>query len=180
MTIEFVEGNIFESPAQTIVNTVNCKGVMGKGLALRFKKMYPEMYKEYKEYCKQGKLRIGILLPPYQASEHRWILNFPTKDHWRFKSKLEYIEAGLTYFGEKYREWGITSIAFPRLGCQLGGLSWKEVKPLMIRHLENLPALKVSVHSYTPQSRTKQKTKKPKKEKLGTLKQPTSQQQLRP
>lgn len=121
MTIEFAEGNIFESPAQTIVNTVNCKGVMGKGLALKFRKKYPEMYKEYRRACDQGKLKPGILLPPYKASELRWILNFPTKNHWRFKSKLEYIESGLIYFSEKYKEWGINSIAFPRLGCQLGG-----------------------------------------------------------
>lgn len=178
MPLEYVEGNILEAKTQVVVNTVNCKGVMGKGLALEFKKKYPEMYKEYKKACDEGKLRIGVLLPPYKVSEQRWILNFPTKNDWRFKSKLEYIESGLVYFIEKYREWGIKSIAFPRLGCQLGGLSWKDVKPIMTHHLENLPDLKVSVYSYRPRERKKQKKGKLKRKKLASAKFPKSQQKL--
>lgn len=178
MTIEFVKGDILNSSAQTIVNTVNCKGIMGKGLALQFKKMYPQMFKEYRKACDQGLLRIGILLPPYKVSERRWILNFPTKNDWRFKSRLEYIESGLIYFAEKYKEWGITSIAFPRLGCQFGGLAWKDVKPLMTHHLENLPELRVSVYSYKPKERKKKKQKKAKRKKTSSSKTPDSQQKL--
>jgi O-acetyl-ADP-ribose deacetylase (regulator of RNase III) len=178
MTIEFIEGDIFKSSAQTIVNTVNCNGVMGKGLALEFKKKYPKMYEEYKKACDHGDLKMGIILPPYKESEERWVLNFPTKNNWRFKSKLEYIELGLLYFSKKYKEWGITSIAFPKLGCQLGGLSWKDVEPIMIRVLENLPDLKVSVYSYTPQEDEKQKKVKPKRRKFGSIKVPNSQQKL--
>jgi O-acetyl-ADP-ribose deacetylase (regulator of RNase III) len=173
-----VKGDIFESPAQTIVNTVNCKGAMGKGLSLQFKKMYPEMYKEYKKACDQGKLKIGIILPPYKVSERRWILNFPTKDNWRFKSKLEYIESGLIYFTEKYKEWGITSIAFPRLGCQLGGLSWKNVKPLMVQYLENLTELNVLIYSYASKERKKKKQKKAIKKKISFSKTLNSQKKL--
>jgi O-acetyl-ADP-ribose deacetylase (regulator of RNase III) len=178
MTIEYVKGDIFCSPAQTIVNTVNSKGVMGKGLALQFKKRYPAMYEEYKKACEQGKLRVGVLLPPYKVNERRWILNFPTKNDWRFKSSLKYIESGLICFIEKYKEWGITSIAFPRLGCQFGGLSWKDVKPLMARYLENLPDLKVSVYSYAPKKRIKRKQRKAKRKIPSSSKISTSQQKL--
>jgi O-acetyl-ADP-ribose deacetylase (regulator of RNase III) len=178
LTIEFVEGDIFESPAQTIVNTVNCNGAMGKGLALKFKKKYPKMYQEYKKACDQGLLKIGIILPPYKASEQRWVLNFPTKDHWRFKSKIRYIEEGLVFFSENYKDWGITSIAFPRLGCQLGGLSWKDVEPLMVKYLANLPNLKVSVYSYQPQEKESAKSTKTKRKKHKSLSLPKSQQKL--
>lgn len=163
MPIKYVKGDIFEARTQVIVNTVNCKGVMGKGLALEFKKRYPKMYEEYRDQCKEGKLTIGQL-HLYKATKP-WILNFPTKNHWRHKSKPEYIEAGLKTFVDKYKEWGIKSIAFPQLGCQQGGLKWSDVKPLMERYLANLPELTVFIYSYIPKKKKiepkeKRKTRK--------------------
>jgi len=136
MPIQYANGDLFEAKTQTIVNTVNCKGVMGKGLALEFKKRFPTMFLEYKKLYLEGKLIIGEL-HLYKDKDY-WILNFPTKNHWKSPSKLEYIEKGLKTFSEKYKEWGITSIAFPQLGCNLGGLDWSEVKPLMEKYLSSL------------------------------------------
>jgi len=161
MPIQIKKGNIFEAETQTIVNTVNCKGVMGKGLALEFKKRYPKMYEEYKKECEEEKLTIGTL-HLYKGDPDRWILNFPTKDHWRFKSRLEYIEDGLKYFCSKYKEWGIKSIAFPQLGCQQGGLNWSDVKPLMERYLKDLPDIEIFIYFYKPK-RKKEKEKGKKK-----------------
>lgn len=91
--IRYVEQNIFESPAQVIVNTVNTVGVMGKGIAKDFKKYYPEMFKEYQRYCEIGALEVGKLW--LYKTPNKWVLNFPTKKHWRNPSRLEYIESGL-------------------------------------------------------------------------------------
>lgn len=135
--IEYIIGNIFDSPAQVIVNTVNTVGVMGKGLALSFKKRYPEMYKAYRNACEKHQLTIGKLMLWY-APDH-WLLLFPTKENWRYPSKLEYIEKGLDKFVNTYAEKNITSIAFPRLGCGNGELSWDKVKPLMEKKLKELP-----------------------------------------
>lgn len=142
--LKFVKGDIFESDAQTLVNTVNCRGVMGKGLALEFKRRFPQMFEGYKRECEAGRLRIGTL--HLYRGPNRWILNFPTKDHWRGRSKIEYIERGLQYFVEHYKEWGITSIAFPKLGCNLGGLDWREVKEKMIKYLEDLADIEIYVY----------------------------------
>src|SRR5947209_18574610 len=103
--IHYVKGDIFESKAQVVVNTVNCKGVMGKGLALAFKQKYPDMFVAYEQDCKAGRLRIGR--PRLYQESTPWILNFPTKDHWRFPSKLEYIEKGLAFLVEHYQQAGI-------------------------------------------------------------------------
>lgn len=130
-------GDIFESDAQTLVNTVNCVGVMGKGIALEFKGRFPDMYEEYAQRCKEWRVKLGEpylycrLTPP-------WILNFPTKDHWRSVSRLDDIVAGLRYFQAHYREWGITSLAVPPLGCGHGQLEWRVVGPTLYRHLKQL------------------------------------------
>jgi len=130
-------GDIFESGAQTLVNTVNCVGVMGKGIALEFKKRFPEMYDEYASRCKAGQVKLGQpylyrrLTPP-------WILNFPTKDHWRSVSRLQDIIAGLRYLQAHSREWGITSLAVPPLGCGHGQLEWRVVGPTLYRHLKEV------------------------------------------
>lgn len=134
--IQYQKGDIFESEAQVIVNTVNCKGIMGKGLALAFKERYPDMFAAYQADCKSGKLRIGR--PTLYKKSSPWILNFPTKDHWRFPSKLEYLEKGLEFLVAHYQKVGITSIAFPKLGAQNGKLSWDEVGPLMAKYLSQL------------------------------------------
>lgn len=157
--IEYIEGDIFESPAQVIVNTVNTVGVMGKGIALSFKKRYPQMYERYKTACDRGLLTIGKLMLFYAADY--WILLFPTKENWRYPSKMEYIEAGLKKFVQTYAERGITSIAFPRLGCGNGELKWDDVRHLMERYLKDLP---IKVYIYIgKQSEDEPEHKNPKK-----------------
>jgi len=133
MPLIYQTGDIFDSTAQIIVNAVNCEGYMGKGLALAFKQRYPAMFRVYQQECKTGKLRIGR--PTLYKNSTPWILNFPTKNHWKPPSKMEYIEKGLAYFVAHYQEAGITSIAFPKLGAQNGKLSWEDVGPVMAKYL---------------------------------------------
>ena len=135
--ITYVKGDIFSSPAQILVNTVNTVGVMGKGVALEFKKRYPDMFYEYKKLCEEKRLDIGSLFL-WRKSE-KWILLFPTKKHWRNPSRLEYIEAGLKKFTQNWDNMGAEPVAFPRLGCGNGALEWKDVKPLMEHYLSSLP-----------------------------------------
>lgn len=140
-------GNIFESKAQTLVNTANTVGVMGKGLALEFRKRFPDMYEDYVKRCQDGQFKLGFpylfkrLIPP-------WILVFPTKEHWRSVSRLADIEAGLTHVKLNYRTWGITSLAVPPLGCGLGQLEWEAVGPTLYRHLAELD---IPVQLYAPE-----------------------------
>ena len=138
-------GNIFESNCSTIVNTINCVGVMGKGIALEFKKRYPDMFMDYVHKCDKGEIRPG---EPYvfQNGEIS-ILNFPTKDHWRSPSRLSYVEDGLDWFVENYGKYDIHSIAFPPLGCGNGGLSWDVVGPVMYQKLNGLP---INIEIYAP------------------------------
>lgn len=138
--------SILESPAQTLVNTVNCVGVMGKGLAHAFKEREPAMFKAYKRICDQGMLEPGKLW--LWRGENGWVLNFPTKIHWRNPSKLDWIEQGLAKFVSAYEAQGITDISFPRLGCGNGNLEWDEVKPVMEHYLTTLP-IPVYVHDFT-------------------------------
>jgi len=127
-------GDLFASRAQALVNAVNCVGVMGKGVALEFKKAYPAMFEDYAERCARGQVRLG---EPYLYRDvsGAMIVNFPTKDHWRSASRLADIERGLDYFVAHAVEWKIRSVAFPALGCGNGGLEWREVKPLICRKL---------------------------------------------
>ena len=135
--ITYVKGDLFSSPARILVNTVNTEGVMGKGIALEFKKRYPDMFKEYKKVCDDKMLDIGTLLL-WKKSE-KWVLLFPTKTTWRRPSKIEYLEKGLQKFASNWDKLGADSIAFPRLGCGNGGLDWEEVRPLMEKYLHKLP-----------------------------------------
>ena len=130
-------GNLFDSNAQTLVNTVNCVGVMGKGIALEFKKRFPEMNRDYEERCKAGKVKLGR---PYLFTDlvGPWVLNFPTKDHWRSVSRVQDVIEGLEYLKQRYREWGIRSLAMPPLGCGQGQLEWRVVGPTLYRHLSEL------------------------------------------
>jgi len=137
--------SLFTSNAQTVVNTVNCVGVMGKGIAAEFKRRHPAMFAEYKRICDEKKLTPGKLWL-WQGST-QWILNFPTKKHWRYPSKLEWIEAGLKKFVDEYEKRGIVEVSFPRLGCGNGGLNWDDVKPLMETYLRPLP-IRVYVHDF--------------------------------
>jgi O-acetyl-ADP-ribose deacetylase (regulator of RNase III) len=135
--IYYSDSTVFNVPVQTIVNTVNCVGVMGAGLALEFQLRFPEMYEDYTQRCKQKKVQTGR---PYVYREYGqpWIVNFPTKNHWKYPSKVEWIEQGLQYFADKYKQGGITSIAFPKLGCDKGGLDWNIVNELMTKYLDPL------------------------------------------
>ncbi len=146
--IRYLEGDIFKSPAQVLVNPVNTEGVMGKGLALEFKKRYPDMFRSYREVCDQQELKTGRLMLYYEPDH--WILLFPTKEHWKNPSRLEYVEAGLEKFRRTYAEKGITSVAFPRLGCGNGELNWSAVRPVMEKYLSNLP---INVYIYLGQGR---------------------------
>lgn len=139
-------GNLLASSAQTLVNTVNCAGVMGKGIALEFKKQFPAMFQDYLARCEAGQVQLGI---PYLFTDllGSSILNFPTKKHWRSPSRLQDIVQGLDYFVAHYEEWGIQSIAFPPLGCGNGGLDWSDVGPLMYAKLQHLP---ISIEIYAP------------------------------
>lgn len=138
--------SLLTSKAQTLVNTVNTQGVMGKGLAQEFKFRHPSMFEQYKKICEEGLLDIGKLWL-WKGSE-QWILNFPTKRHWRYPSKMEFIKTGLEKFISEYEQRGIREIAFPRLGCGNGGLDWPDVRDLMEGYLEPLP-IKVYVHDYS-------------------------------
>ena len=121
--VQVLIGDLFNSKAQTIVNTVNCVGVMGKGVALIAKRRFPDMYEDDVSRCKIGEVRLG---KPYlyRRSTPSWILNFPTKDHWRSVTKLDDIVQGLEYLIGHYKAWGITSLAVPPLDCGNGQLEW--------------------------------------------------------
>jgi O-acetyl-ADP-ribose deacetylase (regulator of RNase III) len=134
-----------ESSARTLVNTVNCVGVMGKGIAHEFKIREPQMFAAYKKLCDQKRLSPGKLW--LWRGEKHWTLNFPTKIHWRNPSRLEWIEAGLEKFRSGYERLGIREISFPRLGCGNGGLNWNDVRPLMERYLSQLP-IEIYIHDY--------------------------------
>lgn len=134
--LHIIKSSIFDSPAQTLVNTVNTVGVMGKGIAEGFKARYPAMFREYKQLCDKHVLKIGTLHCWHGPS--RWVLNFPTKTTWKMPSKLEYIELGLDTFAENYKRMGIQSISFPPLGCGNGQLDWNEVRPVMLKYLWDL------------------------------------------
>lgn len=147
MPIKYVETDIFQSSAQVLVNSVNTVGVMGKGLALDFKKKYPQMYSQYRKYYLDEKLQIGKLY--LFKSDEKWILNFPTKKDWRQPSQLSYIEQGLNKFVETYQEKDIKTVSFPQLGVSIGGLNWKaDVKPLMEEYLSDL-LITIYIHIFS-------------------------------
>jgi len=119
--IEIRVGNIFTSNYQTLVNTINTKGVMGKGIAYEFRLRYPEMFSKYVDLCKRQLIQIGKLWL-YEVNENKGILNFPTKEHWKEPSRVEYLERGLQKFVDTYKNKSISSIAFPILGSSQGGI----------------------------------------------------------
>lgn len=142
------KGNIFTTNCQTIVNTVNCVGVMGAGIAYECRLRYPKMYESYVELCKNKKLDIGIIW--IWKSDDKWILNFPTKYHWRYESKEEYLEKGLKKFAETYKEKGITSIAFPLLGASNGGIPEKTSLEIMKKYLEDCEDINIEIYHFDP------------------------------
>lgn len=138
--IIYTTGNLLESTSQCLVNPVNTVGVMGAGLALAFRHKYPTMFQTYKQLCHANALHVGQIMFYRLRAEDRIICLFPTKEDWRNKSQFEYIDTGLQAFVKYYKDWDITSAAFPKLGCGLGGLDWEShIQPLMERRLGDLP-----------------------------------------
>ena len=147
--IEYRRANLLEADAEALVNTVNTVGVMGKGIALQFKKKFRENFKAYARACKSDKVEIGKM---YTVSLNgltnpRYIINFPTKQNWREKSRLEYVREGLEDLVREIRSLGIDSIAIPPLGCGNGGLDWEtEVRPLIEAALARVPEVRAYVY----------------------------------
>lgn len=142
--ITFVNTNIFTSPAQALVNTVNCEGYMGKGLAYQFKLMYPEMNKDYVSACKRGDVVIGRM-HTYQTDD-KLIINFPTKNQWRKPSKMEYIQQGMKDLIRIIKTRKIKSIAIPPLGSGNGGLDWSDVRDVLMTSLESVQDIDIYIH----------------------------------
>lgn len=145
--IEFKQGNLLEENAEALVNTVNCVGVMGKGIALQFKQAYPENFRQYEKACKAGEVQPGRMFTVATGNlfNPRYIINFPTKRHWKNNSKIEDIKSGLVALVQEVPSLGITSIAIPPLGCGNGGLNWADVKPLIVSAFAQLPEVRVII-----------------------------------
>lgn len=135
--INYYEGTVFNINTQAIVNTVNCTGVMGAGIALEFMLRYPDMFEDYEAKCKDKRIVTGKV-DYYKHEDGQIIVNFPTKWHFKYPSKLIWIEQGLQDFVRTYQKYEITSIAFPKLGTSNGGLNWNDVKALMEKYLDKL------------------------------------------
>ena len=144
--IKVLVGNMFESKMTTLVNTVNCVGVMGKGIAQAVKKRHPQMFQDYVRRCRSNQVNLG---EPYHYSDLTGvsIVNFPTKGHWKATTRVSDVRAGLKFFVDHVRQWEIESVAFPPLGCGNGGLEWKQVGPLMYSSLKDLD---IPVEIYAP------------------------------
>ncbi|MEA3367174.1 MAG: macro domain-containing protein [Planctomycetota bacterium] len=143
--IEPTEGNILEADAEALVNTVNCVGYMGKGIALQFKQAFPDNFKAYEKACRAEKVKPGrmFVFPTGTMVKPKYIINFPTKRHWRGASRIEDIRAGLRALAEEVKRLGIRSIAIPPLGCGNGLLSWWEVRPMIEKAVEAIPDVRV-------------------------------------
>ncbi|MEN5436621.1 macro domain-containing protein [Sphingobacterium faecium] len=147
--IKFLQGDLLQSDAEALVNAVNTVGVMGKGIALQFKNQYPENYKVYKAACNKGALKVGSILIVKDGDlfNQKFIVNFPTKQHWRAPSEISYIQNGLVALKMAIKEYDIHSIAIPPLGCGNGGLDWNVVKPMIIDALQDLD---INIYIYEP------------------------------
>src|SRR4030042_4047217 len=144
--MKILVGDILKSKAQTIVNTVNCVGIMGKGIALEFKNRFPDMFKDYVKRCERKEVRLG---EPYLYKTRfgPQIVNFPTKEHWKSVSKISDVEKGLNYLVKHYKQWGITSIAIPPLGCGNGQLEWNVVGTLIYKLVKQMD---IPIEIYAP------------------------------
>jgi len=150
MSVILKSGDLLKDASEAVVNTVNCVGVMGKGIALQFKQRWPGNYKAYAEACKRKQVKPGrvFIHDLGQWEEPRYIINFPTKVHWRGDSKIEYVESGLRDLIAQVERLGIESIALPPLGCGNGGLEWSEVKRVIFNAFANHPEIRV--HLFEP------------------------------
>lgn len=146
-TIEFRTGDLFKAGADALVNTVNCVGIMGRGVALQFKKAYPANFRAYEAACKAGDVQPGRMFVHETGKfTPRFIVNFPTKRHWRGKSRIEDIEAGLVDLARQIPALGIRSIAIPPLGAGLGGLDWGQVRQRIETALRDVPGVDIIVY----------------------------------
>ncbi len=164
--LKFTTGNLLDSDAEALVNTVNTVGVMGKGIALMFKEKFPENYRAYREACKSSQVvtgRVFVTEIKSLVEKTKWVVNFPTKRDWRGDSKLEWIEAGLESLKDFLVENDVKSVALPPLGSGNGGLNWNDVKPVIVKHLQGLD---VDVLIYEPTSQYQNVAKKSGVEKL--------------
>lgn len=157
---EYKKGNILQEQTEAIINTVNCVGIMGRGIALQFKQMYPENFKAYKQACDNGNVKPGsmFIFNLGKLFNPKYIINFPTKRHWKGKSNIQDIKSGLIALKEDIKRYEIKSIAIPPLGCGLGGLNWNEVKSLIEQTFYDLNDIKFII--YEPSDKIEQvKTK---------------------
>ena len=145
MTIYWRRGDIFTSGAQTLVCPVNTEGVMGKGLALDFRKRYPSIYEAYRIHCKEGTFDISKIC--LWRVEIPWIMLFPTKVRWKDRSNIAHINKSLAGMAARYKSWGLTSLALPAIGCGLGDLAWKDVSCLIEKYLGPID---LEVYAYGP------------------------------
>ncbi|NCC30876.1 MAG: Appr-1-p processing protein, partial [Chloroflexia bacterium] len=146
--IEYLTGDLLQADVEALVNTVNCVGVMGRGIALQFKKAFPENFMHYKAVCDRYELRPGMMLihDLNRLQSPRYVINFPTKRHWKGKSRMEDIEAGLMALVQDLRQHQIHSIAIPPLGCGLGGLRWEDVRAKIEAAFRDLPDVQVLLY----------------------------------
>ena len=140
-----IRGDIFQSTVQTLTIAVNTQGVMGKGQALQAKRLFPDVFEQYREMCAQKILRVGEPQLVDSKSGKKFLL-FPTKTHWRENAKLSYITNGLRFLAENYRKWGIESLALPALGCGLGNLEWKDVGPILCGAINTLDLTSAEIY----------------------------------
>lgn len=146
--LQFIKGDILKADVEALVNTVNCVGTMGRGIALQFRKAFPENFKVYKSACDKKELHPGTMFvyDLNHLQNPRYIINFPTKRHWKGKSKIEDIESGLEALVQEISKRNIRSIAIPPLGCGLGGLDWSQVKRLIEKAFNTLPSVRVLLY----------------------------------
>jgi O-acetyl-ADP-ribose deacetylase (regulator of RNase III) len=155
VTIESRTGNILQADVEALVNPVNCVGVMGRGLALQFKEAFPGNFEAYAAACARGEVEPGRMFTSStkELANPRYIINFPTKRHWRDKSRMADIEAGLAALTREVERLGVVSIAIPPLGAGLGGLVWADVRPLIVNIFVSLPDVRVELFEPLTQPR---------------------------
>jgi len=153
--IDYKSGNILEANTEALVNTVNCVGVMGRGIALQFRNAFPDNYRAYKAACDRREVISGrmFVFDLNRFENPKLIINFPTKRHWKAKSRMDDIKSGLQDLVRVLREYGVNSVAIPPLGCGLGGLNWREVRSMLESALAAVPNL--SAHIYPPEGAPK-------------------------
>jgi O-acetyl-ADP-ribose deacetylase (regulator of RNase III) len=163
--IEFRTGDILKAGAEALVNTVNCVGIMGRGIALQFKSAFPANFKAYETACRREEVQPGrmFVFETRELGKPKYIVNFPTKRHWRGKSRLEDIESGLRALASEIRSRNIRSIAIPPLGSGLGGLNWKDVRDRIEKYLGDLEGVSIAVYepNGTPDAETMARLREP-------------------